>query len=53
MPARSTAEIWTNTSALPSSGSMNPKPFVALNHFTVPVAMTSSFDQSHFRRVLG
>jgi hypothetical protein len=29
----------TKTSALPSSGVMNPKPFSALNHFTVPVAM--------------
>src|SRR5581483_8574000 len=39
MPARSTARIWTNASLPPSSGWMNPKPFVALNHFTVPVGM--------------
>lgn len=32
------AEKWTNTSAVPSSGAMKPKPLSALNHFTVPVA---------------
>jgi hypothetical protein len=42
MPARSTALICTNTSAPPASGWINPKPFVALNHFTVPVAMMRS-----------
>jgi hypothetical protein len=36
-PAFSTAEIWTNTSLQPLSGWMKPYPFVALNHFTVPV----------------
>src|SRR5690349_11745476 len=36
---RSTAEMWTNTSAPPSSGWMKPKPLVSLNHFTVPVAI--------------
>src|SRR5262245_25394302 len=30
----------TNTSSLPSSGVMKPKPFSELNHFTVPVATT-------------
>ncbi len=39
MPARSTAEIWTNTSFEPSSGWMKPKPLVRLNHFTVPAAI--------------
>src|ERR1700722_5034194 len=38
-PARSTALIWTNTSLPPSSGWMKPKPFVALNHLTVPIAI--------------
>src|SRR5258707_439195 len=33
------AEKWTNTSALPSSGAMKPKPLLELNHFTVPVAI--------------
>src|ERR1700712_1461162 len=37
MPARSTAEMCTNTSLLPSSGWMKPKPLVPLNHLTVPV----------------
>src|SRR5260370_2500516 len=36
------AEKWTNTSAVPSSGAMKPKPLSALNHFTVPVAISSS-----------
>src|SRR6201989_3036538 len=40
MPARSTAEMWTNTSLPPSLGWMKPKPLVALNHFTVPVAIS-------------
>src|SRR6266436_7859737 len=31
------AEKWTNTSS-PLSRWMNPKPFPALNHFTVPVS---------------
>src|ERR1700730_14845476 len=34
------AEKWTNTSAVPSSGAMKPKPLSALNHFTVPVAIS-------------
>src|SRR3982750_4281800 len=33
------AEKWTNTSFDPSSGVMNPKPLVPLNHFTTPSAM--------------
>src|ERR1700674_353345 len=41
MPARSTALMWTKTSLPPSSGWMNPKPFCALNHFTVPVLIVS------------
>ena len=44
-PARSTLEIWTNASLEPSLGSMNPKPFVGLNHLTVPVAMAIPFAQ--------
>src|SRR5690606_14954657 len=35
------AEKWAKTSAPPSSGLMKPKPFSALNHFTVPVVMVS------------
>ena len=34
------AEKCTNTSAVPSSGAMKPKPLSALNHFTVPVAIS-------------
>ena len=42
-PDRSTALICTKASLEPSSGSMNPKPLVGLNHFTVPfVAMPVS-----------
>src|SRR6195952_1947683 len=41
-PAFSTAEICTNTSLPPLLGWMNPKPLVGLNHFTVPLAITSS-----------
>src|SRR3970040_2263630 len=37
MPARSTAETWTNTSFEPSCGAMKPKPLVVLKNFTVPV----------------
>ena len=32
------SDWWTKISSLPSSGVMKPKPFWALNHFTVPVA---------------
>src|SRR3979409_1009692 len=39
MPARSTALMCTNTSLPPSSGVMNPKPFVSFTHLTVPVAI--------------
>src|SRR5215467_11794276 len=42
MPARSTALMCTNTSLLPSLGSMNPKPFWVLKNFTVPVAIMAS-----------
>jgi hypothetical protein len=35
------AEWWTNTS-LPPSTSINPKPFLSLNHFTFPVIRTST-----------
>src|SRR5512140_2823334 len=42
MFARSTAEMWTNTSCPPSSGWMKPKPFWPLNHFTTPVAIIVS-----------
>src|SRR6187455_1969914 len=41
MPARSTAEMWTKTSGPPASGWMKPKPLVALNHLTVPVAINA------------
>src|SRR3954471_14810592 len=41
-PAFSTAEICTNTSLPPVEGWMKPKPLVGLNHFTVPLAITSS-----------
>src|SRR5579884_258645 len=34
-------EKWTNRSRPPSSGVMKPKPLSSLNHFTVPVAITS------------
>src|SRR5262245_4484087 len=40
-PERSTALTCTKTSGPPPSGAMNPKPFAMLNHFTVPVAITS------------
>src|ERR1700723_459305 len=42
MPARSTALMCTNTSLPPLSGWMKPKPFVALNHLTVPVVIVLS-----------
>src|SRR5437868_3018469 len=36
------------TSSLPSSGAMKPKPLSALNHLTVPVAITGySFERSY------
>src|ERR1700730_15851684 len=35
--------MWTNTSFEPSSGWINPYPFWALNHFTVPLAIVRSF----------
>src|SRR5450432_3364851 len=38
-PLPSIDEKWAKTSGVPSSGVMNPKPLVALNHFTVPAAM--------------
>src|SRR3984885_14390284 len=41
-PAFSTAEICTNTSLPPLLGWINPKPLVGLNHFTIPLAITSS-----------
>src|SRR5690349_6617205 len=34
------AEKWTKTSSPPESGAMKPKPFSALNHLTVPEAMS-------------
>src|SRR5580698_9130856 len=42
--------MWTKTSAPPLSGWMKPKPFVALNHFTVPVAMEIPFRRHVPRR---
>src|SRR5882672_1948681 len=43
IPAFSSALMCTNTSLPPSSGAMNPKPFVLLNHFTVPVCTLTPF----------
>ena len=40
MPARSTAEMWTNASGWPSSRLMKPKPFIALKNLTVPLAFS-------------
>ena len=40
MPARSTAEMWTNASGWPSSRWMKPKPFIALKNLTVPLAFS-------------
>src|SRR5215813_1215789 len=48
MPARSTALMCTNTSLLPSLGSMNPKPFCVLKNFTVPVAIMASLHCNEF-----
>src|SRR5712671_847062 len=49
MPARSTAEIWTNTSFPPSCGWMKPKPFWELKNFTVPVAIPASVENADRR----
>src|SRR5882757_7240895 len=49
MPARSTAEMWTNTSFPPSAGWMKPKPFCELKNLTVPVAMTASIENADWR----
>jgi hypothetical protein len=38
-PARSTAEMWTNTSFSPTAGLMNPYPLVGLNHLTLPLCI--------------
>ena len=37
-----TSELWTNRSLPPSSGVINPYPFVALNHFTVPLLTSAT-----------
>ena len=37
-PDCSSADMWTNRSSPPASGTMKPKPLVALNHFTMPEA---------------
>src|SRR4051812_39332480 len=42
--------MWTNTSGPPWSGWMKPKPFVGLNHFTVPVAIVITFQMKEFAR---
>src|SRR6516225_8811150 len=49
-PARSTAEMWTNTSLPPPpEGCINPYPFVGLNHFTVPVGISvSNVDRAQY-----
>src|SRR5271156_6848925 len=49
MPARSTAEIWTNTSFPPSCGWMKPKPFWELKNLTVPVAIPASIENADRR----
>src|SRR5271154_7063150 len=49
MPARSTAEMWTNTSFPPSCGWMKPKPFWELKNFTVPVAIPASIENADRR----
>src|SRR5262249_45941622 len=48
-PARSTAEMWTNTSLLPPpEGCINPYPFDGMNHLTVPVGIAvSNVDRAH------
>ena len=46
IPARVTALMWTKTSPPPPSGSMKPKPFWVLNHFTFPVVIFASFRAS-------
>src|SRR5688500_18641725 len=38
------SEWWAKRSLPPSSGVMKPKPFASLNHLTVPVAITISFE---------
>src|SRR6266478_500066 len=47
-PDRSRAEMWTNTSFPPPSRAMKPKPFSALNHFTVPVSSTAMPEDDPF-----
>src|SRR6476620_12551063 len=39
IPAASRAVAWTNTSLLPPSGEMKPKPLEELKNFTVPMVM--------------
>jgi hypothetical protein len=46
-PDLSRAETWTKTSLLPSRA-MKPKPFSALNHFTVPVFSTAMPEDDPF-----
>src|SRR5512139_3285545 len=45
------AEWWTNTS-LPPSTSINPKPFLSLNHLTFPVIETSIRIENSGRKIL-
>src|ERR1700684_1488381 len=42
--------MWTKTSLPPASGWIKPKPFWALNHFTVPVVIDVTFRMSMFAR---
>ena len=42
--------MWTNASLEPSSGAMNSKPLVVLNHFTVPVGMVVPLDGGEVAR---
>src|SRR5271156_1573775 len=45
--------MWTNTSLPPSEGMMNPNPLVALNHLTVPLAITLSLSVAKPRNTRG
>jgi hypothetical protein len=40
------AEKCANKSSLPSSGVIKPNPFESLNHFTVPVAIVTSYKKT-------
>src|ERR1700730_17879104 len=52
MPARCTAEMWTNKSLPPSSGPIKPKRLSMLNHFTVPVSMPPSSQKAEWLKLI-